>query len=89
MSDSDKAFGWHMHKKPTYKLNAGNRVLFPPAFFAVIFYEVGNSFFIHSDNTMVADGNPVCIFPKVVDNGLCTVKGFLAMRNPVLFIASI
>ena len=37
-----------------------------------------------ADDTMIADGNPVGIFPKVVDNGLCVIKGFLTVRNPVL-----
>ena len=84
MPDSYKAFWRHMHKKPADKLNAGNGIFFPSAFFTVVFYVVGDCIFIHADNAMVADGNPVSIFPKVVDNGLCTIKGFLAMRNPVL-----
>ena len=89
MPDSDKAFGRYMHKKPADKFDAGNGKFFPPAFFAVILHIVGNRIFIHADDTMVADGNTVGVFPKVVNNGLCTVEGFLAVGNPILFIASI
>lgn len=89
MSDSDKALGWHMHKEPTDKLNAGNGKFFPLTFFPVIFYIVSNCILIHTDNTVVTDGNPVGVFPKVVNNGLSTIKGFLAVWNPVLFITNV
>ena len=89
MSDSDKALGWHMHKKPTDKLNDGNGKFFPFTFCPVIFYIVGNSMFIHADNTVVADSYPVGVFSEVVNNRLCTIKGFLAVRNPVLVITKV
>lgn len=38
---------------------------------------------------MIADGDSVSIFAKVVNNGLGSIKGFLAVGNPVFFIASI
>ena len=89
MSDSDKALGWHMHKEPTDKLNAGNGKFFPLTFFPVIFYIVSNCILIHTDNTVVTDGNPVGVFPKVVNNGLSTIKGFLAVGNPVFAITKV
>ena len=89
MPDSDKAFRRHMHKKPANKFNTGNGKFLPFAFFSVVFDIVSNGIFIHADDTMVADGNTVGVFPKVVNNGLCTVEGFLAVGNPILFIASI
>lgn len=78
-----------MHQESANKLNAGDGMFFPPAFFPVIFHIVGNGILIHTDNTMVTDGNPVGILSKVVNNGLCTVKGFLAVRNPVLVITKV
>ena len=78
-----------MHKKSADKFNAGNGKFFPLTFLAVIFHIVGNGILIHANDTMVTDGNSVGIFPKVVDNGLCTVKGFLTVRNPVFFITNI
>lgn len=78
-----------MHQESANKLNAGDGMFFPPAFFPVIFHIVGSGILIHTDNTMVTDGNPVGILSKVVNNGLCTVKGFLAVRNPVLVITKV
>ena len=89
MSDSDKTSGRHMHQKSANKFNARNGKLFPLTFFPVIFYIVGNSIFIYEDNTVVAEGNPMGVFSKVVNNGLCSVEGFLAVGNPVLFIAKV
>ena len=89
MSDSDKALGWHMHKKPTDKLNAGNGNFFPLTFFPIIFYIVDNSIFIHADNTVVADGDPMGVFSKVVNNGLSAIEGLLAVGNPILFITNV
>ena len=78
-----------MHKKPANKYTTGNGKFLPVAFFSVVFDIVSNGIFIHADDTMVADGNPVGVFSKVVNNGLCTIKGFLTVGNPILFIASI
>ena len=36
MSDSDKTPGRHMHQESANKLNAGDGMFFPPAFFPVI-----------------------------------------------------
>ena len=78
-----------MHQEPTNEFNAGDGMFFPPAFIPVIFHIVGNGILVHADNTMIADGNPVGVFPKVVNNGLCTVEGFLAVWNPVFVIANV
>ena len=86
MPDSDKAFWRHMHKKTADKFNARNGMFLPPAFFTVILYIEGNSILIHADDTVVTDSNPVSVFPEVVDNRLCSIKGFLAVGNPVLVI---
>ena len=89
MSDSDKSFWWYMHKKSADEFNSGNRMLLPSAFFTIIFYIITDSIFVHTDESVIADGNPVCIFPKIVDYRLCTMKGFLTMGYPVLFITDI
>ena len=78
-----------MHKKSADKFNAGNGKFFPLTFFPVIFYIVGDSIFIHADNTVVANDNPMGVFSKVVNNGLCSVEGLLAVGNPVLVIANV
>ena len=84
MPDSDKAFGRYMHKKTANEFYAGNGIFFPFTFFAVIFHVVCDHFFVYADDAMVTNGYPVGVFPKVVNNRLRTIKGFLAMGNPVL-----
>ena len=78
-----------MHKKTADKFNAGNSMFLPPAFFPVILHIEGHSILVHTNDTMIADGNSVGVFSKVVNYGLCTIKGFLAMGNPVFAIADI
>ena len=78
-----------MHQEATNKFNARNGMFLPPAFFTVILYIEGNSILIHADNTVVADGNSMGVFPKVVNNGLSTIKGFLAVGNPFLVITNV
>ena len=78
-----------MHKKPANKFNTGNGKFLAVAFFSVVVDILSNGIFIHADDTVVADGNPVGVFSKVVNNGLCTVEGFFAMRNPVFVITKV
>ena len=78
-----------MHQKPADKFNTGDGILLPPAFFTVVFHIEGNGILVNTNDTMIADGNPVGVFSQVVDNGLCTVKGFLTMRNPVFLITDV
>ena len=78
-----------MHEESTDEFNSGNGVFFPLAFFTVVLYIVGNSIFIHANDTMITDSNSMCIFPKVIDNGLGTIEGFLAVGNPVFFVTDI
>ena len=89
MPDSDKAFWWYMHKKSANEFNTGNGKFFPIAFFAIIFHIISNGILIHADEAVIADGNPVCIFSKIVNYRLCAIKRFLAMRYPFFFITGI
>ena len=43
-----------MHKKTTDKLNAGNGMFLPFAFFAVILHIEGNGIFVHTNDAMAA-----------------------------------
>ena len=38
---------------------------------------------------MVADSDAVGVLTKVINDRLCSVEGFLTVRNPVFFIASV
>ena len=89
MSDSDKTLWWNVHKKSSYKLYAGDGKLFPFTLFTIVFDIVSNGIFIHANNTMVADSDTVRVLAKVINDRLSTIEGFLAMRNPVFFVAGI
>ena len=89
MPNSNKTFRGYMHEKTAYKFSAGNGILFPFAFFTVIFYIISYGIIIHTNNTMVTDCNSVCIFSKVVDYRLSTIKGFLTVRDPIFFITDV
>jgi len=89
MSDSDKTFWWNVHKKSSYKLYARDGKLFPFTLFAIILDIVGNGIFIHTNNTMVADSDTVSVLTKVINDRLCTIEGFFAVRNPVFFVAGV
>ena len=85
MPDSDKAFWWYMHKKSANEFNTGNGKFFPIAFFAIIFHIISNRGIVHTDDAVVADGNSVCILAKIINDRLGSIKGFLAVRNPLFF----
>ena len=89
MPNPDKAFWWHMHQKPSYEFDTGKNQLFPLSFVPVIFYRKSDGFIIHADNAVIADGNPMGIFSKVINHRLCTVKSFLTIRNPFCTITGI
>ena len=78
-----------MHKKSADEFNTGNGKFFPIAFFAIIFHIISNGILIHADEAMIADGNPVCIFSKIVNYRLCTIKGFFTMRNPFFVVTGV
>ena len=68
MSDSDKAFGWHMHKESADKFNSGNSQCFPFTSFTVVLHIVCDSIFIHADNTAITDSTSVYVLTKVMNN---------------------
>lgn len=68
MPDADKALRRYMHQKPADKLHPGNGKGFPaPAIFIVLDGK-GDRAFIHTDDPVVADSDPVGVFPKVADD---------------------
>ena len=78
-----------MHQETTNKFNTRKGELLPSAFFTIILHIESNSILVHTDNSMVTDGNPVGVFPEVVNNGLGTIKGLLAVGNPFLVITNV
>ena len=89
MPNPDKTFWRYMHQKPSYKFNTGKGQFFPLSFVPVIFYRKSNVFIVHTDDAVIADGNPMGILSKVVNHRLCAVKRFLTIRNPFRIITEI
>ena len=78
-----------MHKKPSYKLYAGNCKFFPLTLFAIVFNIVGNGIPIHTNDSMVAYSDAMGVLAKIINDRLCTIEGFLTMRNPVFNVAGV
>ena len=89
MPNSDKTFWRYVHQKPSYKFNTGKGQFFPLSFVPVIFYRKSDGFIIHTDDAMIANSNPMGVFSKIINHRLCTVKSFLAARNPFCIITGI
>jgi len=58
-----------MHEEPADKLRPGNRKRFPASAIFIVFNRKGDRVFIHTDDPVVADSDPVGVFPKVTDPG--------------------
>ena len=59
-----------MHQEPADKLLTGNRDLLPLALVFIIFGSKCGGRIRHTFDAVIADGNPVCVFAKVPDDGL-------------------
>ena len=89
MPNPDKTFWRYVHQKPSYKFNTGKSQFFPLSIVPVILYRKSNVFIVHTDDAVIADGNPMGILSKVVNHRLCAVKSFLTIRNPFRIITEI
>ena len=78
-----------MHKESANKFYSGNGEFFPFTSFTIIFHIVSNGIFVHANDAVITDSDSMCVLPKVVDDRLGTIKGFLAVGNPVFFITGI
>ena len=78
-----------MHQEAADEFFTGDGDFFPLSLVFVVFGSKGNRAVRHAFNTVVADRDPMGIFPKIFDNGLRAIKRFLAVRNPFLAIAGI
>ena len=78
-----------MHQEPADEFFTGDCDLFPLSLVFVILSSKGNSAVRHAFNAVVTDCDPVGILPKIFDNGLCAIKRFLAVRDPLFFITGV
>ena len=89
MPDPYKMFWWYMHQKSPNEFYTGKCAFLPFTFIAVIFHWKGDIFFIHTDDPVVAYGNPVCIFTKIINDRLSTIKGLFAVWYPFSRITAV
>ena len=89
VTDPDEPLGRDMHQKPADEFFTGDGDIFPLFLVFVIFCSKGNGIVRHVFNSVVADRNPVGILPEIFDNGLCAIKWFLAVRDPLFFITGV
>lgn len=82
MPDPNKTFWRYMHQKSPDELHTGQCEFLPFTVIAVIFHGKGDILFIHTDDPVVAYGNPVCIFAKIVNDRPCTMEGLFAVWYP-------
>lgn len=78
-----------MHKKTADKFDTGYCQFFPVTFLMVILHRISDRLFIHTDDPVVADGNPMGILPKVIDHGLGTIECFLAVWRPLCIVTTV
>ena len=89
MANSNKSFGWDMHQEATDELITREGNLLPLPLVLIILCSKSNGAVRHSFNSVVADSNPMSILPEIFDNRLCTIKRFLAVRDPFFAVAGV
>ena len=78
-----------MHQEPADKLLTGNRDLLPLPLILIILGSKCNGRIRHTCDAVITDGDPVCVFAKVTDDGLCTMERLLTVGYPFFFITGI
>ena len=78
-----------MHQEPADKLLTGNRDLLPLALVFIIFGSKCDGRIRHTFDAVIADGNPVCVFAKVPDDGLRAMERLLTVGYPFFFVTGI
>ena len=89
MPNSYKTLWGDMHQKTSYEFDTGKGQFFPLPFVPVIFHRKSDGFIIHTDDAMIANSNPMGVFSKIINHRLCTVKGFLTIRDPLRRVTGI
>ena len=89
MTDTDEPFRRDMHQEAADEFFSGDSDFFPLVLVLIILSGKSNRIVSHTLNTVVADGDPVGIFPEIFDNGLCAIKWFLAVRDPFFAVTGV
>ena len=86
MPDPDKSFWGDMHQKTPDEFDTGKGKFFPLPFVPVIFHGKCDGFFVHTDDPVVTDRNPMSILSEIFNDRLGTMKCLFAIRNPLCTI---
>ena len=89
MTDPDEPFRRDMHQEAADEFFAGDSDFFPLVLVLIILCSKSNGAVRHAFNSVVADSNPMSILPEIFDNRLCTIKRFLAVRDPFFAVAGV
>lgn len=89
MAYPDKTLWRDMHQKSADKLLTGNRNLLPLALVFIIFCSKCDHRIRHAFDTIIADGNPVCVPSKVPDDGFRAMERLLTVGYPFFFVTGI
>ena len=89
MSDPDKSFGEHMHKKHSKKLCPLDGMLDIFTTILVIFDKIGDCLICHAYDSSIAYSNTVRIPAKVFNYRIRSIESFFRVNNPGLFVQNI
>ena len=89
MPDPDKSLWRDMHQKTSDEFDTGKGKFFPLPFVPVIFHGKCDGFFVHTDDPVVTDRNPMGILSEIFNDRLGTMKCLFAIRNPLCTITGI
>ena len=82
MTDPDEPFRRDMHQETSEEFFSGESDFFPLPLVFIIFGGKSNGTVSHSFDSVVADCDPMGIFPQVQNHGFRPVKRLLAVWHP-------
>lgn len=84
MANADQALGQNVHQEPAQELIRGDRHDLLLAAVRIIFPAKRHSIILDGNQSMVGDGDPMCITTEVVQNMVGTTEGRFGVNDPVL-----
>ena len=84
MTDADQPFRENVDQESSQKLICGDRHDFLLAAVRIVFPAKRDPIILERHQSMVGDGDAVCIAGEIVQNMLGTAEGWLGIDDPVL-----
>ena len=89
MPDPDEPFRRDMHQETSEEFFSGESDFFPLPLVFIIFGGKSNGTVSHSFDSVVADCDPMGIFPQVQNHGFRPVKRLLAVWHPFFAVTRV